>query len=73
MTCVRLVFTYPSTALFSYHVRLICLYYCSPVARLYLLVVSLGAFSHIPIHLVLITYNIAQCYAIHEMPPTFAQ
>ena len=28
--------------------------------------------SHIPIHLVF-TYNIAQCYAIHQMPTAFPQ
>ena len=36
---------------------------------------SLGIFlgiSHIPIHLVIIVYNIAQCYAINRMPPAFA-
>ena len=29
--------------------------------------------SHIPIHLVLIAYNIAQCYTTYQMPPTFSQ
>ena len=29
--------------------------------------------SHIPIHLAIIAYNIAQCYTIHQMPPTFAK
>ena len=33
--------------------------------------VTLGI-SHIPIHLVL-SFNIAQCYAIHQMPPVFAK
>ena len=28
--------------------------------------------SHIPIHLVISAYNIAQCYTIHQMPPVFA-
>ena len=38
---------------------------------IFILWATLGI-SHIPIHLVL-SLNIAQCYAIHQMPPTFAQ
>ena len=33
---------------------------------------SLGI-SHIPIHLVLIAYNIVQCYTTYQMPPMLAQ